>query len=430
MKKLSSLFLVFLFIQLTTVAQEGWFNQTSGTSSPLYSVYFVNQNYGWITGESNVIKKSTDGGQSWNNTAFHGSSASIWYCIRFVNDNEGYAAGCTYIVDRYISNWALTTNGGNSWEWQTSWGNDYSSTRAVFFLNENLGWTVGPRNGTGPIYKTTTGITGFSWFSGRPEPLYSIHFVDADKGWCVGSNGVIYVTSNGGNDWTAQNSGTTKMLKSVCFINSANGWAVGYGEDQAIILKTTNGGDTWNNALPPSVKKLNSVTFINENTGWSCGRMASTPNDNGVILFTSDGGINWQEQYVDSSCAEFYEIDILNNTTGWVVGSGGTLLKTSTGGIVFRDENNTMPTAFNLEQNFPNPFNPNTTIKYSIPKLSFVTIKIYDVLGSEVAGLVNEEKLAGVYEVNWNATNLSSGVYFYKLQAGSFVETMKMILLK
>jgi len=88
------------------------------------------------------------------------------------------------------------------------------------------------------------------------------------------------------------------------------------------------------------------------------------------------------------------------------------------------------PTEFELTQNYPNPFNPTTTIKYQIPELSFVTVKVYDVLGNEVAILANEEKPIGSYEVDFNASALSSGVYFYRLQAGSFVETKKMILLK
>ena len=86
--------------------------------------------------------------------------------------------------------------------------------------------------------------------------------------------------------------------------------------------------------------------------------------------------------------------------------------------------------SYSLSQNYPNPFNPTTTIKYSIPKLSFVTIKIYDVLGSEVATLVNEEKPVGNYELTWNAAKLSSGVYFYQLKAGNYVETKKMILMR
>jgi hypothetical protein len=95
-----------------------------------------------------------------------------------------------------------------------------------------------------------------------------------------------------------------------------------------------------------------------------------------------------------------------------------------------KEELNQLPTKFTLEQNYPNPFNPTTTIKYSVPKLSFVTLKIYDVLGSGVESLVNEEKPAGTYELIWNAANLSSGVYFYQLKAGSYVETKKMILIR
>jgi len=85
---------------------------------------------------------------------------------------------------------------------------------------------------------------------------------------------------------------------------------------------------------------------------------------------------------------------------------------------------------FQLEQNYPNPFNPYTTIKYSIPNQSNVTIKVYDLLGREIATLVNEEKLAGEYEVEFNAAKLSSGIYLYKIQAGDFISTKKMILIK
>ena len=92
---------------------------------------------------------------------------------------------------------------------------------------------------------------------------------------------------------------------------------------------------------------------------------------------------------------------------------------------------------FALEQNYPNPFNPATTIKYQIPELSFVTIKVYDVLGNEINTLVNNEKQAGGYEVEFSASALPSGVYFYQIkavpigrQAGDYVQVRKMMLLK
>lgn len=93
-------------------------------------------------------------------------------------------------------------------------------------------------------------------------------------------------------------------------------------------------------------------------------------------------------------------------------------------------ENTSNPTEFILHDNYPNPFNPSTTIRYSIPEASFTSIKIYDVIGNEISTLVNESKLAGTYEVEFNASDLSSGIYYYNIQAGSFNETKKMILMK
>ena len=88
------------------------------------------------------------------------------------------------------------------------------------------------------------------------------------------------------------------------------------------------------------------------------------------------------------------------------------------------------PQKFSLEQNFPNPFNPTTTISFDLPERSKVQLRIYNILGEEVKDLINEERNAGHYEYHWNASGLASGVYFYRLKAGNFVETKKLILLR
>ena len=95
------------------------------------------------------------------------------------------------------------------------------------------------------------------------------------------------------------------------------------------------------------------------------------------------------------------------------------------------------PKNYKLQQNFPNPFNPTTTIKYELPKLSFITLKIYDILGNEIVTLVHDKKAAGTYDIKFDASNLSSGIYFYRFQvypanggAGLFVKTRKMILVR
>ena len=98
-------------------------------------------------------------------------------------------------------------------------------------------------------------------------------------------------------------------------------------------------------------------------------------------------------------------------------------------------EDATIPIEFSVTQNYPNPFNPSTTIKYSIPQQSLVTIKVYDILGTEVKTLVNGERTPGIYSVQWNGDNnygskVATGIYIYRVVAGNFVQVKKMILLK
>ena len=89
-----------------------------------------------------------------------------------------------------------------------------------------------------------------------------------------------------------------------------------------------------------------------------------------------------------------------------------------------------IPTVFSLEQNYPNPFNPSTIIGYAVPRSANVSLRVFNTLGQEVAVLVNERKEAGFYQTTWNASTVPSGIYFYRLQAGEYVETKKMILLR
>jgi hypothetical protein len=114
-------------------------------------------------------------------------------------------------------------------------------------------------------------------------------------------------------------------------------------------------------------------------------------------------------------------IDI-TNISNHVIGDGN--------GIINYQELSGLPTGFELSQNFPNPFNPTTTIKFSIPQASLVTLKVFDISGKEVITLVNERRDAGNYDVSFNGAGLSSGMYFYRINAGSFTKVMKMVLVK
>ena len=122
---------------------------------------------------------------------------------------------------------------------------------------------------------------------------------------------------------------------------------------------------------------------------------------------------------------------IANDTTapnsGIIQTDGATWSISGTVGVESEDQN---PTQYSLGQNYPNPFNPSTTISFSILNSEFITLKVFDVLGNEAATLINEEKSAGTYQIEFDANKLSSGIYFYKLQIGNFIETKKMILMK
>ncbi len=161
--------------------------------------------------------------------------------------------------------------------------------------------------------------------------------------------------------------------------------------------------------------KDNSGNLIDEVTYSSSGLWTPLPNGNGPTLSL----INPQ---LDNTLAESWKASGFSGTPGYL---NDIYTKTE-------KENDLVPTEFVLYQNYPNPFNPSTSIQYAISSMQFVTLKVYDLLGREVATLVNEEKPAGSYNVEFRMQNLelSSGIYFYKLQAGSFVETKKMILLK
>ena len=123
---------------------------------------------------------------------------------------------------------------------------------------------------------------------------------------------------------------------------------------------------------------------------------------------------------------------INSNGYGFVVCNGKIFRSFSTiqniTNIVSQGENPL--TYFNLSQNYPNPFNPVTTISYQIPQTSFVSLKVYDILGTEIAIIVNEEKPAGEFEVEFDGTGLASGIYFYKLQTRNYNSVKKMVLLK
>jgi len=257
--------------------------------------------------------------------------------------------------------------------------------------------------------------------------LNSINLISNNIGYAVGDFGGIIKTTNGGSNWTIQsNSGNS--LYSVSFYDSLIGTVVG---TSGRIRITTNGGINWLNQTSGVLKQLYSVKMYNLNSAIAVG-------EGGVILYTTNSGIIWNTQMSNNS-NYLYSVFLTNVNIAYVSGDFGSILKTTNSGLVgINDVTVYKNKEYHLSQNYPNPFNPITIINYELPAsrqggriTNYVSLKVFDVLGNEVANLVNEKKNPGSYKVEFNGSNLSSGIYFYSLYIeGVINETKKCLLIK
>ena len=199
------------------------------------------------------------------------------------------------------------------------------------------------------------------------------------------------------------------------------------------------------NNLPVSNINLLTTTASVNNSGlnqvWVAGEAGSR-----FILSSIDGGASWQQQpimgTVQNAILHMSAVSfgaMRDSVQIWAVtvdlntfASGGEILtyRNRIGVVTSVKEQAKLPTEFTLSQNYPNPFNPSTTIRYALPKAQFVSLKIFNMAGQEAATLVNRQQEAGEHSIQWHAEKLPSGVYMYRLQAGEFSETKKMILMQ
>ena len=259
--------------------------------------------------------------------------------------------------------------------------------------------------GGGRIYRTSN--SGATWQIvgvGDTSIYFSRLFVNRpipDRLWAVGTSGKIFASTSYGNTWFAQSSGTTKHLHDVVFRTSNEGIVAG---DSGIVRYTTNGGASW--LSDPyldglTTRDIISVAQVDSNTvdAITVGRSLSTSPEGSSV-----------------------------DTTFFLAVSSEPL----TGVAPVSD---VAPASFKLAQNYPNPFNPTTAIRFSLPSqgrggVRSVLLQVYDLLGREIATLVNEKKAPGTYAVTWDATGQASGVYLYRLRAGEYVATRKLVLLR
>ncbi|MCI0449359.1 MAG: YCF48-related protein [Chlorobi bacterium] len=413
-------FIFFLFIFLVpSVLKSQWVQQVSGTDENLFAVYFFNNSTGFLG--SNIypnppliggeIIRTSNGGDNWQRVLLDTNFRVKGFY--FFDQNTGFAVGGSYTSTGYIYK---TTNGGFNWINVTP-PNLTTHLFNINFLNNSTGYAGGIYG----VVKTMDG--GVSWSRVLTVTINwlswgKIFFNNVNTGFFTSDSGRVFKTTNGGAVWTVS-SLTPSAFRDIKFTDSNTGYIVG---DNGVIFKTTNQGASWNLLNSGVSQNLFSVFFSNLNTGYVTAEQ--------TVLKTTNAGNSWFTVFnlgADSLLSTFF----IDASTGYICGDQGRVYKTTTGGVIGIPPISTeVPKNFLLYQNFPNPFNPTTSIRFAIPKESFVKLAVYDMLGKKIQTLVSESLIPATYEVKWNAEGFSSGIYFYKIQAGDYTDVKKMSVIK
>ena len=404
----SALFSTICFAQWTQMptSPPGWFQNIIIVNDTLY-----------VSHISNGVYKSTDGTVTWqqiNNGLNNTESRQVFEVIEFNSDL--YAA----TVDGIYK----STNKGNEWIKKSNGitigpGSLNEFCESVF-EHEGVLYT-GAWNA---IYRSTNGAENWDVTNATGEGIRAKNFTKHDGKLFAAreSNNFPdgYSSTNAGESWQPL---TTISFPTITFFSEPP--ALWVGTIHGAWLSTDN-GLSWvsrSNGLSPD--PYNS-SFVRVN-----GQLITSLKFGGSGMFrSSDEGLNWENWGEGLPFLSSIEKIILFKDKIIAATSNGLWQRDTSEVITAFEEQNNLLHEFKLFQNYPNPFNPTTKIEYRISDRSFVSLKVYNILGDEVATLVNEEKQTGVYNVNFDASGLSSGMYLYKLQAGSFVEMKKMILLR
>jgi len=366
-----------------------WFLQKSFNEYYDYSIFTLDTMHIWLISSDGKLLFTSSGGIKWDTSSISGEKWDWFRELYFFNPNIGIA----FSEYRWI-----TFDGGYSWEKESD-SSRLASPSDVQFMNDKLGWIVSDwshiATDGGYIANTTDGGKTWEYQDSLAVIMFGVYFVDSLTGYAVGTNwnfstGFIYSTTDGGNNWTHKQFIGDGAMLDVEFLNRKIGWITGlFGR----IWKTTDGGENWN------FQTLGADTTIEKIIVLEKGKTAY------IFGGKSAGYSGYTKPFV------LYYADLSRLTD------------------VEQNERN-IPQGFKLVQNYPNPFNPNTSINYQLPVSSFVNLTIYNILGKEVALLVNKNMEGGEHKIKWSAAEFPSGIYIARMTAGNYIAAIKLILLK
>lgn len=431
-------------VMLTNDGGNSWSQLSFNPKYRLYSGDFITTQTGFVSSRGNAgVFKTTDGGATWaQQTLPITSTSTIIYSTEFWDEQTGYVATSG-------GDLLKTTDGGANWVALP----DPHGTSAIYDIELFSVADLIATGSSGKTYRSTDGGTTWTNLNPTTSTIYACDFPSAQFGYLVGSSGRIVMTSDGGTTWTVQTSNSTATLYSVKFYSDSVGFVLGsVGE----VLFTSDAGTTW----IPYTQAPSTATFyaadIRNGGLYAAGSRSNILkgmfSNNIPVELTSfaasvaDGKVilDWTTA-TETNNARF-EIQRRSGNDDWsVIGSvRGSGTTTSTTAYRFTDNsavngiytyrlkqidfdgsyefsqvievNVGTPSEFALYQNYPNPFNPSTMISFALPQRDNVSLKIYDILGNEVALLLSGKLEAGNHTVEFNAAGLSSGVYLYQLQ--------------
>ncbi len=407
----------------TTDGGISWNFLNTGPEVPFYAVDFPeNDLNGYVVGGGGTICKTTDGGANWIQQTT--GTGQDFYDVDFLDNQLGFAVGAN-------GTFFKTTNGGNIWIPKNS--TTTATLYAVKFVNPQIGYIGGRDSTGGVILKTTDG--GNNWIS-QPIPnndpirsVFDLFFFNADTGYASTCN-LIYKTTNGGQTWLVNyNPGTSAELHAIDFpVNSQVGYICGVigVNGQYKVLKTTNGGNSWIGLpLCGGIGPALAVSFADNLIGYVGFKYSAYEH----MMKTTNGGTNWF--VLNTQTGQTYnDIQAINESIVYAVGSGGMIRKTTNGGQVWIGENKGDGN-MNVDSHtqsllvYPNPFRNNVHIRCRIHDTGYM-IKIYDVSGRVVKSfnlescIMNHESSITWFGDDNLGCELPAGVYFIVPENKSF----------
>ena len=402
---------------------------------PLHSVHAVSESIVWVAGASSLtgplVLKTTDGGDNWV-----GVTGDIDDIPNVGPANLIAIDSLRAWIGDYWGRIIATVNGGLSWTQQAVPPPSVSNWIAgLCFFDAANGYVLGDDltpGGRLVFLRTTDGGTTWSHLANEPVMMAgetpmgdTFCCTDRQHVWFGTNNSLVWRTTDGGDTWLSATPGSG-IVNALAMHDDSVGIACLGPTEPGRFARTTDGGATWQplSGVTPEMGVLAAFPAGSTNA-W-----VAAPH---AVACSRDNGETWVLQPTDPFDGSLNAISFSDPTNGWIVTSNGEILRYRdlSGPLAVRPEGEReLPVQTLLQQNYPNPFNPSTTIKFELHEAAEVRLSVFDILGREVSVLVNEKRDAGVHDVRFDASGLSSGVYFYRLTAGDFEQVRKFLLLK